>query len=71
MKCNSNLISLSKLPELGILYYNHSNSTILKQEKNTLGIAIKKENLFDTQNRFYKEGNASTKKSSIYLLPQY
>lgn len=45
-KCDSNLISLDQLRESGILYYDHSNSMILKQRESILGVASRKKNLF-------------------------
>lgn len=45
-KCNSNLILLGQLQELGILYHNYPNSIILKQKGSTLRMAGRYKNLF-------------------------
>lgn len=45
-KYDLNPISLGQLQELDILYFNHPNSTILRQKKSILGVANKKKNLF-------------------------
>ena len=69
-ECDSNLISLGQLREIGISYHDHPGCMVLKQGGNVIGAATRKKNLFvlDTQSPSDKAMLVKRRRRPTYLL---
>lgn len=54
-KYDLNPILLGQLQELNVLYFNHPNSTILRQRRSILGVANREMNLFVLNTSFIEK----------------